>query len=446
MHMKKSIVSIIEINENYQRALKDTFDLFPDVVAKIKSSRRFYISTYIDYYYPQLYQSPLLLERTVEYIRQNNPSAAIFVLCNNIYGNFSRLLAHATPLKKVIRKYKAKFIYLDEKKPDLIQMGSGSDVYQLALPRILSQSFSSDRKHHFFLNLAQLKVHPVTKVAGGLFNHLRLIAKPSQHVIYSDRIHQVIADVSHYIEPDFTILDANTILTHGMLLPADLIENYTIRVNRLLAGSDGVAVDSMASRLLSYRPSEIKHILFSKARGIGTDDHQKIDVQGEEIHLPQKAPCTIELNKLPKNLDIIIGENKEGVDACLGLTLEYAQLMYHDFDGLGNFSLIMGNEFTSQQLENLVEPIIVAGVKACQETAPLFKNRYHSVYYVETCEDVVTILAVLMKIMNVNKYNFIGSNPIRIWIHLLTGRLNGLKYHLPSISRRIRKWKSSKTR
>lgn len=435
--MNKPVVTSIPINNNYRQALTKTFHAFPRVIKKIKTSNEIFIKINIDHFHNYLHTDIELLQLILQYIRQINSSCLIFVMENNLMGNFTRLVANISGISQLIKKYKAKFLYLDEQKSTAITIGPPEDRYKIQFPEIL---LDHSIKENFYLNLANLKTHFQVKVAGGIFNQIGLINYQSHRLIHSHYLHQTLADLLGYIQPDFTIIDAKIVLARGNIPPQCLIQKYGVPLNRLLGGIDSIAVDRVALQLLGYSLREVEYIKLLIEQNLGEGDLDEIDIQGELPSQSFRIPYTLELSQLPSKMDIIIGNKKNSINVCLELTLLFAQIIHKDFAGEGAFSLIVGNDFSKKQLENLHEPIVILGSSACNEVASFLKRKYHEVYYIEQCSNVCQIIAVLIKIMRISKYHFIGSNPLTVWKHLLSGKLRGLKYKLPSIDREVKKW------
>jgi hypothetical protein len=244
-----------------------------------------------------------------------------------------------------------------------------------------------------------------------------------------------------YIKPDFTILDANVVLEHGMLQPESLIDKHAISINRLISGPDAVAVDLVAAECLGYSADEIEHLQIAIDNGYGEGHLRRIDVKGNLPKIKKKVKHGLELSQLPQKMDVVIGEDKSGIEDCLGLVLQYSQILFKDFGGDERFTLLAGSNFSKEQLENLREPVVVLGAKACRETAPILRKIVYEAYYIEHCHDIRQIVAVLLKVLSINKYNLIGASPLTTWKHLWISKLYGSKYKLPSLKRVTRRWR-----
>ncbi len=439
--MKKTVVVSVPIHDNYKQALDKAFQILPEISLKIKDSKRIFIKISIDHLYQYHHIDIDLLQLVLEYIRRLNPTANVFVMENNIHGNFTRLLANQTGIVKICKQHKAKFLYLEEKKVTTVAIGKPEDRYRIQFPEILLEQLIAERKGCFYLNIASLRTHYLTKIAGALFNQIVLLSKLSLPFLHSIHVHNIIPYLYQYIKPDFTILDANVVLEHGMMQPESLIDRHAVYINRLICGADSVAVDRVATECLGYHPDEIEHLRIARDNGYGEGHLHRIDMKGNLPKLKQKVKYDLELAQLPQKMDIVIGEDNSGIEECLGLVLQYLQILFKDFGGDERFTLLAGSNFSKEQLENLREPVIVLGAKACRETASTLRNIFYEAYYIEHCHDIRQIIAVLLKVQSINKYNLIGASPLTTWKHLWISKLCGSKYKLPSVKRVTRRWR-----
>jgi len=438
--MRKSLVASIPINNNYKQAFERLIQTFPDLTNKIKEKKKIFIKINIDQQHDFLHSDLGLIELLLEHIQRTNPAAKIFFMENNIHGNLTRLLVNVIGFSEIIRKYKAKFLYLDERKPTMVSIGKPENQYKIQFPDILFKQLISERNDSFYLNLALLRTHYYTKVAGGLFNQLGFVARQSQRFIYTPHIHQLIVDLLQFIQPDFSIVDANVVIEHGMLPPESLIEKYSVPVNRLLGGTDPVAVDRIGLALLGYSPLDIKYMKLAIENRLGEGELDYIDIVGSLPPQLKKIPYSREISQLPQRMDIVIGKNFNHNDHCLGLALQFIQIMHKDFSADRSFTLLTGNEFTKKQLDNMREPVIVLGKKTCDEVATFLKERYRSVYYINHCANILHIIAILLKVLKVNKYYLIGANPFTTWKQLFISKLKGSRFSLPVVTPSMRRW------
>jgi len=442
--MNKSVVSSVPINKHYPKALETLLHPFPEVKNRIAHTESIFIKICIDHHNSNQYTNLNLLQAVLKWIRKTNASAPLYLIDNHVYGNFSRLLARMLDIHNIVKPYKAKLIFLDEKKSAPITIGGAHDPYKILFPQWLSDQLLTNRDKHVYFNLANLKTHFSTKVAAGIFNQIGFINRLSYWFVHSPHLSRTLVDLLRLIQPDFSIIDANAVFKHGFLPPANLLNQYTISIDRLIGGADTVAVDSVGCELLGYRFTEIEHLKLAVDQQLGIGKMDQIDVRGDLGSYHGKIEYSFELSQLPIKMDIIFGNNYSDIDYCVGLSLLYAQIIYKDFLANGGFSLLAGNDFSDLQLQNLREPIIVLGNQTCTEVASFLYSHYHDVYCIDQCEHIEQIMAVLAKAMGASKFNLLGTDPFTVWRHYLIGKIKGSDYQLPFISRSTKYWKPPK--
>jgi len=96
-------------------------------------------------------------------------------------------------------------------------------------------------------------------------------------------VSQVIADVCSTLRPHLGIIDGLTVIHYAKLGNKVFAEMKVERTNLMLASFDLVAVDAVASRIVSLDPEKILHIKFAAEKGLGVLDPSNIEVKGVPI-------------------------------------------------------------------------------------------------------------------------------------------------------------------
>ena len=124
------------------------------------------------------------------------------------------------------------------------------------------------------INVPTLKVHSATGITAAMKNQMGAIFdRPRYHRAASGgprdvNLHQNITDLASGLRPTLNILDATRALTtSGPKGPGIVKQTGTI-----IAGSDIVAVDALAARLLGFDPGDIAHIKLGANAGLGEID------------------------------------------------------------------------------------------------------------------------------------------------------------------------------
>jgi len=152
-----------------------------------------------------------------------------------------------------------------------------SDYRTIAVPKgkvIKSDTCIKDiLKADVLINVPIAKTHSATRLTLGLKN-LMGCNWDRQAWHQSASLDQCIADYATAIKPDLTILDATRILlTNGPKGPGK-----TKDVNKIIAGTDPVAVDAFGATLFNMKPSDIGYIKFAHELGLGEIDLNKMKI------------------------------------------------------------------------------------------------------------------------------------------------------------------------
>lgn len=129
------------------------------------------------------------------------------------------------------------------------------------------------------VHLATLKTHGHTMITCAVKNSFGgLIPKYRHHA--HRKIHEVLVDllqIQREIHPGvFAVVDG-TVMGDGAG-PRTMIPKEG---NILMAGSDQVAVDSVAARIIGFNPMDIKYLRIAHEKGLGCADLGQIDVVGD---------------------------------------------------------------------------------------------------------------------------------------------------------------------
>lgn len=124
-----------------------------------------------------------------------------------------------------------------------------------------------------FINMPIAKTHGAATLTLGMKNHMGAVE--DRWFFHSNDLHQCIADVSTVLQPDLTIMDATRLMvTNGPKGPGKIqIED------KVIAGTDQVALDAYAATLFGYGPTDIGYIVAAFEHSLGEIDLQKIDLR-----------------------------------------------------------------------------------------------------------------------------------------------------------------------
>ena len=126
-----------------------------------------------------------------------------------------------------------------------------------------------------FINMPVLKHHGGARMTACMKNAMGLVW--DRGFFHSHDLHQCIADSVLLRRADLNVLDAYApMLRNG---PKGKDANDLIHTQALLAGTDIVAVDAAASKLLGNADGDVRHIDLAASMGLGEKDLTKVNIR-----------------------------------------------------------------------------------------------------------------------------------------------------------------------
>jgi uncharacterized protein (DUF362 family) len=129
-----------------------------------------------------------------------------------------------------------------------------------------------------FISVPVMKTHDACTVTLSLKNLKGCMYQNEKYKSHSLGVHKAIVDLNTLIKPDFAVIDA-IVGMEGMGPTA----GDPVRMNMIIAGKELASVDTVASNIMGFNATKIKHIQYASQKGFGTTDLQQIEVLGEPI-------------------------------------------------------------------------------------------------------------------------------------------------------------------
>jgi uncharacterized protein (DUF362 family) len=210
---------------------------------------------------------PLFLDAYLNWLRTTiKYKGEIVVVESNATASLPDLYIDWFGFKQVLVKYDAHFVNLST--ADAIKKIDQGILSGQKIPTIFDNSY--------FISLAKLKTHTMTKISCALKNQFGCI--PYQRKVkYHKSLDDAITQANRYFKPDLSIVDGIIALT-GVQGPG-----YGIPMNAgiILASQDPVSCDSSCAKILGFHPMFIKHIRMSHKAKIGSINY---DLIGEPLN------------------------------------------------------------------------------------------------------------------------------------------------------------------
>ncbi len=143
------------------------------------------------------------------------------------------------------------------------------DAQVLTEAEILEDVLNAD----VVINVPVVKVHSGAKVTVAMKNLMGVVK--DRGFFHRTDLHRCIAEISRYVKPALTVIDATRILlTRGPQGPGE-VKHLGI----VAGGTDFVALDAYGSGLLGVNPQSVPHITIASSMNLGISDMSRIKVR-----------------------------------------------------------------------------------------------------------------------------------------------------------------------
>lgn len=182
-----------------------------------------------------------------------------------------------TGMKEVCERNGVEFLNLRHVKERVkLLVPDGEVLRSITVPRIVTESA--------VISAAKLKTHAQAGVTLGMKNMFGLLPDKFKGKYHLKGISKVIVDINRVLKPAFTVIDGFV----GMEGEGP-IYGAPVQMDVIIAGTDVVATDATACRIMGIDPHEIKHVLKAADEGMGEiDDVQVVGEKLETVSRPFK--------------------------------------------------------------------------------------------------------------------------------------------------------------
>ena len=153
-----------------------------------------------------------------------------------------------------------------------LEVPNGEALKSITVPRLVTESA--------VISAAKLKTHVNTTVTLGMKNMFGLLPDKFKGKYHMKGISKVVVDINTVLRPALTVIDGFV----GMEGRGP-IDGSPVQMNLIIAGTDPVATDATAARVMGFNPYKIKHIRKAFEKGLGNSDAQ---VVGEKLEAAKR--------------------------------------------------------------------------------------------------------------------------------------------------------------
>jgi uncharacterized protein (DUF362 family) len=156
-----------------------------------------------------------------------------------------------------------------------LKVPNGEVLKSITVPRLVTESA--------VISAAKLKTHSDTDVTLGMKNMFGLLPDKFKGKYHLKGISKVVVDINTVLRPALTVIDGFV----GMEGNGP-IDGTPVQMNLIIAGTDPVATDATACRVMGFNPYEITHIRKAYEKGIGSSEAQVLGEKLETVQRPFK--------------------------------------------------------------------------------------------------------------------------------------------------------------
>ena len=275
--------------------------------------------------------SPLFTRALVEEIQKARPSEVI-IAEGAAVGQDTKKAFAANSYPEIARATGARLMDLyDGKHREVKTCADGI----LKTVRISEEVLKAD----FFINAPVLKTHFASTLTGAMKNLKGTTTYDEKKRFHYLNLNQAVAELNQVLKPNLIVIDG-TIAMEG----DGPVAGNPVELNLVMAGTDAVAVDTIAVRIMDIDPEEVAPLAWAKKMGFGVWDEKEIRILGNSIRegfRPFKRSCApLKINA--KKIDFIDGQACNACRDGLRIALERLQASGVDLDKLPDLKISLG--------------------------------------------------------------------------------------------------------
>lgn len=276
---------------------------------------------------------PVFMQALVEEVQKANPAEVIIAEAIAIGLNTKKAFV-ANGYEEVARTTGARLLDLYDGEFEEIKTPEGGLLRNVRVSKIVLRA-------DFFINAPVLKTHFASTLTAAMKNLKGTTTYDEKKRFHYLGLNKAVAELNAVLKPHLIVVDG-LIAMEG----DGPIAGTPVGLNVLMAGTDAVAVDTVAARIMGIDPSEVLSLCLAQSMGYGVWDEREIKILGrsiEEVRHPFKRACA------PLELDCekIRFLDGEACNACrngLRIALDRLRAVGVSFDKLPELEISMGSQ------------------------------------------------------------------------------------------------------
>ena len=450
-HQNESFTIFKPLNNELRQEIQTTVkEIFNKAGGKslLKSSKDVYIKPNGIDGKPYCFTRPEVVDATVRYWFEAG-ARNVYIMENSTQCNFTRLVFEITGYADICRKTGARPIYLDEDKTVLFEFKGksssqynhdGYDLTKFEMPVTVVDKLINGKNENLYINVPKLKTHSMAIVTLGVKNQWAFPRHNDRRYDHNYNLHYKLVDILGYVQPDFTLIEGIEGTIYGHYPVTKLADTCVIPFKVLIGGDNVVAADIVASRIFGLDVKDVPHLHIAVKKGFakGVKSIKDIKIDGSLKEYKKRYPTDL-YESFPPDVDIIMGKELCCKEGCRNNPLTLLQVLYHDYNGKGGWSLVIGKGHNKELIKSIRKPVLIAGHCAIEETYTMLVQQLGkgNVYVSGQCNDLAASAAAMFKLMKVNPLKLVNLSPLKSVKLLLLAKLHGTKANVPNLLSRF---------
>jgi uncharacterized protein (DUF362 family) len=426
-------VRFADTGTGIDEAASSVFESFGGGRGLLKASRDVFLKVNGIDFKPHVYTSPEVVGAAVRYFQEQG-ARNVYVMENSTQGNFTRLVFEICGMKRVCDQTGAIPVYLDETGEMPLYLPGLQTFVQI--PDFIHDNLIRAREDNLYISIPKLKSHSMTTVTLGIKNQFGLIHQKSRIADHNFKLHQKIADIYAAIRPDFTLIDGIEATNYGHYPALAQKERCVVPLNLLIGGDDPLAVDVAAAEFLGFSLDEVEHLRLAAAYGLGVSDFSQIDILGRELFEQRRQQFSWSLlEKFPPGVRIIRGKTRCCTEGCRRNTEAVLEVFGQDCACRGEFTILMGQGFSPEDLASVSGPVHIAGDCAIAECYPELESRLgkRRITLSPGCNNLALTIDGIARWLHISPLSLVPLSPLKALSLLIRARINGSRANITPI-------------
>lgn len=263
---KRSIVAVVPVRDSVHAAIREAMELISWQKYLVKGKpTSLKVNLGWDLFIPGSITSPWVIEGIVQTIR-DWVGPLYLVESDQVLESIEKAFRKCN-LHELCEKYNMKWVNTAGSESVTLEVPGGKIFPYLEVPKIYLETQ--------MITVPVMKTHAKTQITGAIKNQWGCISKlrHNYHLVLSEAL----AEINTVVKPALAVMDA-TIGLEGNGPKSGI----PIIVDRILASSDIVAIDTLQAKMMGLDPSTIAHLNSCAARSLGTNQLDEIEIVGEK--------------------------------------------------------------------------------------------------------------------------------------------------------------------